>query len=165
MSIGSKIREFRKACGWTQKELSEKAGVATVTIQQYERGVRQPRLEQLEKIAAAFQCSISEFVDVEPLEFKLIDPETVTEEQKAQWEKEGENIRKLISYLETIGYEFNYKIADFGAELYYSLKAVNENELYILSEDEAGRLFDSVSSYTRFLLQDILKSKSPLDVS
>lgn len=53
MSVGERIRELRKAIGYTQKELAEKSGVATVSIQQYERGVRQPQLRQLIRIAAA----------------------------------------------------------------------------------------------------------------
>ena len=44
--------ECQKA-GLTQKELAEKAGLATITIQQYERNLRAPRLENLKKIAHA----------------------------------------------------------------------------------------------------------------
>lgn len=58
MSIGDNIRERRKKMGMTQKELAEKAIVATGTIQQYELGKRQPRIEQLKRIADVLGVSV-----------------------------------------------------------------------------------------------------------
>lgn len=51
MNIGESIREARIKAGMSQKELAEKTGLAAVTIQQYERGVRQPRFENVKKIS------------------------------------------------------------------------------------------------------------------
>ena len=51
MDLGSNIQKYRKEAGFTQKELAKKLNVAVGTIQQYEIGKRQPRLEFLEKIA------------------------------------------------------------------------------------------------------------------
>jgi len=59
MSVGGKIKELRKAAGWTQEMLAKKVGVTTVSIQRYECEVRQPRIDQLDKIAAAFQVPLS----------------------------------------------------------------------------------------------------------
>lgn len=59
MEIGERIREARKSLGWTQQQLAEKAGVAAITIRQYEAGKRIPRLDQLQKIAKAMGVSIS----------------------------------------------------------------------------------------------------------
>lgn len=56
MPIGQRIQEARKKAGYTQKELAEKIGVVTGTIQQYELGKRQPRIEQIQAIAAALGC-------------------------------------------------------------------------------------------------------------
>lgn len=64
MGLGLQIKEARKRAGFTQKELAEKSNVATVSIQQYERGVRQPRIEQLQAIAGALGVSLSQLVDV-----------------------------------------------------------------------------------------------------
>lgn len=41
----------------TQKELAEKVGVATITIQQYERNVREPKFEIVKRIAKALGVS------------------------------------------------------------------------------------------------------------
>ncbi len=57
MTIGQRIKEARKVAGLTQRELAEKAGTATGTIQQYELGKRQPRIEQLRRIACALSTS------------------------------------------------------------------------------------------------------------
>lgn len=57
MTIGERIQEARKQAGLKQSELAEKLGIATITIGQYERDKRQPRLEQLEAIAKALGVS------------------------------------------------------------------------------------------------------------
>lgn len=53
VTVGENIQKIRKDMGLTQKELAEKVGVATITIQQYERNVRVPKIETLSKIGAA----------------------------------------------------------------------------------------------------------------
>lgn len=53
MPVGERIRAARKSAGLTQTQLAEKSGVASISIHQYESGKRQPRIEQLKKIAVA----------------------------------------------------------------------------------------------------------------
>ena len=62
MDIRTQLRKARTNAGLTQKELAEKAGIAAVTIQQYERGVREPRIGQLGKIAKALNITASEMI-------------------------------------------------------------------------------------------------------
>lgn len=62
MDVGQRIKEARKRAGLTQKGLAEQIGAATGTIQQYELGKRQPRLEQLAKIAGALGTTLYELV-------------------------------------------------------------------------------------------------------
>ena len=61
MNIGEMIRNLRNAYGLTQKELAEKAGIATITLQQYERNKREPRKEILSKIAVALNSPVEAF--------------------------------------------------------------------------------------------------------
>lgn len=61
MSLGQNIQILRKETGLTQAELARKIDVSAITIQQYERGVREPNLETIEKIAKALGV---EFIDV-----------------------------------------------------------------------------------------------------
>lgn len=56
-SAGEAIKEARKKKGLTQKQLAQKSDLATITIQQYERNLREPRLANLIKIAHALDVS------------------------------------------------------------------------------------------------------------
>lgn len=62
MSIGEKIRYFRKESGYTQKELAELSGIATITLQQYELEKRVPVLDNLQKISDALKISLLDLV-------------------------------------------------------------------------------------------------------
>lgn len=52
-SIGELIRISRKSKGMTQKELALKAGIAEITIRQYEKGKYKPKYDKIKKIAQA----------------------------------------------------------------------------------------------------------------
>jgi transcriptional regulator with XRE-family HTH domain len=58
MDLGKNIQKYRKEAGLTQRELAELLDVAVGTIQQYELGKRQPRLEMINRIAAALGIGI-----------------------------------------------------------------------------------------------------------
>ena len=53
-----KLRELRKQCGMTMKELGLALGLAESTISQYERGNRQPDFETLLKLGEFFGVSV-----------------------------------------------------------------------------------------------------------
>ena len=55
MTLGKRISAARKKEGLTQAQLAELCGVATITIQQYERDKRQPRNGMLEKISTVLK--------------------------------------------------------------------------------------------------------------
>lgn len=55
--IIKRIKDCRKEKGLTQKRLAELAGVAEITIRQYETGNRFPKIEQLQKLADALDIS------------------------------------------------------------------------------------------------------------
>ena len=64
MTIGEKIRTLRNARGYSQKLLGELAdGINEVTIRKYEAGDRNPKPEQLEKIARALGTSVAYFME------------------------------------------------------------------------------------------------------
>ena len=73
MTIGQRVQAARREKGLTQKELATKLGLATGSIQQYELGKRQPRLEQLQAIAAALGVSIS-YLTGEPVKLDISMP-------------------------------------------------------------------------------------------
>lgn len=53
-----KLRELRKRCGITMKELGNEIGVAESTVSQYETGKRQPDYETLLKLSEYFGVSV-----------------------------------------------------------------------------------------------------------
>ena len=63
MTIGERIKDSRTIAGLTQAQLAEKSGLAVGTIHQYENNKRQPRVEQLTKIANALNVPVDAFVD------------------------------------------------------------------------------------------------------
>lgn len=60
MTVGEKIRKYRKEAGMTQAELGKKAGLSEAMIRQYELGKRNPKFENLNKIAKALNITIDE---------------------------------------------------------------------------------------------------------
>ncbi|MEK3865189.1 helix-turn-helix transcriptional regulator [Paenibacillus sp. FSL H7-0716] len=59
-SVGNRIRELRKAKGWTQEQLAEAASLHYSYIGGVERGDRNISLETLGKIIAAFDVPAKE---------------------------------------------------------------------------------------------------------
>ena len=63
MTIGVKIKKLRKYAGLTQRSLGELSGTSETTIKQYELGKRQPRIEQIKKIAKVFDFPLYLLLD------------------------------------------------------------------------------------------------------
>lgn len=56
--IKDRIRQLRIAHGWSQQELAEKLGVTNVAVSQWERGVKQPKLEMREALCDLFNVNM-----------------------------------------------------------------------------------------------------------
>jgi transcriptional regulator with XRE-family HTH domain len=61
-AIGRNIAKLRERKGWTQEDLAMEIGAGSITISQYERGIRGPSYGRLKKIAEALDCSARELV-------------------------------------------------------------------------------------------------------
>ena len=82
-TFGANLRQIRKAEGLSQEDLMGISGVHRTLISEYERGIKEPRIEALLKLARAMNISTEDFwigvgwqtkpprLDVEP------DPATV----------------------------------------------------------------------------------------
>ena len=53
MNVGKNIKKCRENKSLSQRELAERLGVSYTVISQYERGIRNPKIETLSKIAEA----------------------------------------------------------------------------------------------------------------
>ena len=58
-AVGVAIRNRRTAMGLSQEKLGEVAGLDRTYISGVERGVRNPTISSLGRIAAALQCDLS----------------------------------------------------------------------------------------------------------
>lgn len=61
--VGEKIRAYREFRGLNQIQLAELSGINVGTIRKYELGIRNPKPDQLEKIATALGLNVSVFLD------------------------------------------------------------------------------------------------------
>lgn len=61
-SVGARLRGQRDSAGLTQIELSERTGIDQAVISRLERGKHRPRLDTLQKIAAALGISVAELL-------------------------------------------------------------------------------------------------------
>jgi len=61
--FGKNVRIFRKQKNWTQEKLGEYTGLDRTYISDIERGIRNPSLKSLEKIAKALKVKVSELTD------------------------------------------------------------------------------------------------------
>lgn len=60
LRFGKRIRQLRKAKGYSQEELAEKTGFHRTYIGMIERGERNPALKNIEKFALVFEIEIKE---------------------------------------------------------------------------------------------------------
>ena len=61
--LGQRIRAIRKTMGWLQEELGDKVDLHSIYIRQLERGERNVSLDNLQKIAAAFNLTLAELFE------------------------------------------------------------------------------------------------------
>lgn len=78
--LGQLIKQYRTQKGMTQADLAQKVGTTMQNISQYERGIRNPKIQNLQKIADALG------VDV----FSLADWDTATKMIEDDWKREEE---------------------------------------------------------------------------
>lgn len=64
-NLARTIKKYRKDRKLTMEQLSEKSGINLSTLKKYETYNRNPKLEQLSKIAEALEVSVFEFLDLE----------------------------------------------------------------------------------------------------
>lgn len=159
---GKNIKEARKKAGLTQKELADASGVAKITIQQYEAGKRQPRLEQLGMLAEAMHVSIDELLGVKPLPSKEIvcNPGFPSECIIMEEGKEVENLASFY-FLDELGYKMfcdprvNYEEnKDAGNKrILYDCR---ENIAYSITWDGLAKLRENVIAFAKFQMNELL---------
>lgn len=57
-----RVIKLRTSAGWSQSELSRRAGITSAALSQIEKGGRMPSLPVLEKLAKALEVGIAEII-------------------------------------------------------------------------------------------------------
>ena len=146
----------------TQKDLAEFSGVAKITIQQYEAGKRQPRLEQLMKLADTMEIDIDELLGVNPLPPKkeVHIPELPSEKIRAE---ENDEIEKLASFLflDELGYKlFSYPekesdgiLASWNKRILYDCR---KDKAYYVPWTSINLVRENIIAYAKFQMNELL---------
>lgn len=106
MTIGDRIKAARETAQMTQAELGNKIGVSGVAIMRYEKDQRQPRIEQLKRIASVLKMPLSELVgtpeEIQTTAFdKLKEANYIAQsEASSPWEKQRKLMETLLAYTE-----------------------------------------------------------------
>lgn len=66
MDIGNKVKEIRKARGFTQQDIADKLGVKKNTVSQWESGARNMSFEQIVQFAKVVGVTLDYFNDNPP---------------------------------------------------------------------------------------------------
>lgn len=119
MTIGQRIQRSRKGKNLTQKELAAKLGLATGTIQQYELGKRQPRLEQFKAIASALDVDVNWLMNGQTMEERKQDMKDYVARQfkEAQEWKESNDRGKLNAAFDQLNADGQQKAVERVEEL------------------------------------------------
>ncbi|MBR4934486.1 MAG: helix-turn-helix transcriptional regulator [Anaerotignum sp.] len=98
MSFAKKLRNLRELSNMSQKELSDKIGVSTVMISQYENGKKMPARPTLNKIADVFGVTTSELLGEEENET----PEEMIILNRAAKKMTPEKRKQLLEIVQSI---------------------------------------------------------------
>lgn len=159
---GRNIKNARKKLGLTQKELAEASGVAKVTIQQYETGKRQPRLEQLSMLAEAMKVHMDELLGTKPLPSREV---AINEGFPCEYTdmEDGAEIESMAAFffLDELGYKmFNdHRIDDKACEDAANQRILydcRDNKAYSVTWNEMEKVRENVMSYAKFQMNELL---------
>lgn len=147
MTTGERIKAARNKAGLKQSELAEKLGVAVITIGQYERDKRQPRIDQLIEVAKALNVSVDYLLGVPSDTPKL---NIVGENSSNLLPNEFNEFERFI---ETLGYYTrldgdNYRLHKGRASV-------------VVTPDELKALVRASRATVAALVQDLMESATP----
>lgn len=127
MNVGQLIKEARKACGLTQKQLADRLGVTQSMIGQYERNPNPPKIETLARISDALSVPLNFFID-----YKNRVPEEVETDLNGYYEalesasETGQKVvlKKITDELNTFGLK---KVVSYAQDI-HSIKKYRKDK-------------------------------------
>lgn len=124
MSIGEKIKNYRKENKLTQKQLSSSIGISEISIRKYEAGTRTPSINVLIKIADCLNVPYLELI--KDTEFdKMKGKEVIEIPLLEKFDELYPNIKDQLNKVEAINIflkEKGHDINDFTEEEYKKIE-------------------------------------------
>lgn len=148
MNLGTRIKQFRTDKKITQKQLGDLAGVAEITIRQYETGKREPKIEQLQKIASALNVPVSAFID----------EMTEADRIRSTWEWIQDNDEKRRELIIEILKTHNYQVEQQGTR--YLIVTDHQGFSFRVHRDEFQEMALRCDKDIRYNIEKLL-SESP----
>ena len=165
VDIAANITEFRRRCGYTQKELAEKINVSVQTVSKWENGINAPDISMLPVLASAFSITVDMLIGC-AAGIDCVTPEYAYDEAveliiarvrmfyaKGQRPENSDEKRKCVDAIKGLLFEnpsWETGLGTFGERaLYYSpdtgFAGLNDVDKKLFS-DGVGELFEFLSS-------------------
>lgn len=112
MTVGERIYYCRLENHMTQKELGEKTGIDSATIGKYERGVLNPKISTLRKIADALGCDVADLDET-----LAITADEILQGLRSEANKDEMNRRRMNAAYSKLNQEGRAKAAERVEEL------------------------------------------------
>ena len=106
MTTGQRIKDVRKKAGLTQKELGEKLGLAFQSIAQWENDLRNPKIDTLQRLAAALGVPLEELIGL-PAPAGSAGPDSAL----------PDDVQRVASSMEQMNQEGREKVVDYAEDL------------------------------------------------
>ena len=161
MTTGEKIKYFRNMRGISQDTLGQLSGINSATIKKYEYGIRNPKPDQLLKIANALGISINIFMDFDietvsdvlSLLFKLDDQ--IDMKFEADKDEEG-NFKPATVKLSFKNNLINKKLCTYMKALEIRENMINAKDEYSEAEyaDNLQHINENIEEIKQHLLDD-----------
>ena len=160
MTTGEKIKHFRNLRSISQETLGQLSGINPATIKKYEYGIRNPKPDQLLKIADALGVSINIFMD--------FDIETISDvlslllkmDEQLDMDFEAERYEDGSPNPSTIKISFKNSLLNHKLGVYMKARETQENLLNdterFSSEEEHQRAIEALSKDLDAVKQSII---------
>ena len=170
MTTGEKIKYFRNMRGISQETLGQLSDINSATIKKYEYGIRNPKPDQLLKIANALGISINIFMDFDietvsdvlSLLFKLDDQ--IDMKFEADKDDEG-NFKPATVKLSFKNNLINKKLCTYMKALEIRENMINAKDEYSEEEyaDSLQHINENIEEIKQHLLDDNMVVKKGTD--
>lgn len=152
LNMSEKIKAIRVRNGMTQKELSEKSGVAEITIRKLEKSDNNPKLDTLWKIAHALNVSILDILDLSNSPY-TVDEVGESLFKEADTDLKNRKIENIVAALEKIG----YKLDVIAFQNYVLFVEKDKKHSKQITDEQLLALEKESDSYLKYKFEELLK--------